>query len=122
MVTTVQEIADEHRDRVWKDRHGNFWKWYDDGRSQGWRYESQGERWRFGGMFIPDSGPFTFVTDVVKEPEKPTPGERVRQAFDDALGDCADTVMDYPYYDGDVIDGRLPGELWDHLAERLGIT
>lgn len=121
MSTTVAEINDEHRDRVWRDRHGHLWQWFDDGRSQGWRYEAPYDRWRFGGMFIPESGPFNYVTDVVKEPPEPTPGERVRQAFDEAMADCDDNAYDHPYYDGDVIDGRLPDQLWDRLAERLGI-
>jgi hypothetical protein len=58
----VAEIGDEHRDRVWKDRNGDYWKWYDDGERRGWKYQSPHNRWRFGGMHIPYCGPYTFVT------------------------------------------------------------
>jgi hypothetical protein len=58
---TVAEIGDEHRDRVWRDRNGDYWKWYDDGERRGWKYQSPHNRWRFGGMHIRNCGPYTLV-------------------------------------------------------------
>lgn len=58
---TVAEIGDEHRDRVWRDRNGDYWKWYEDGERRGWKYQSPYNRWRFGGMHIPDCGPYTLI-------------------------------------------------------------
>jgi hypothetical protein len=67
----VEIIGDEHRDRIWRDRNGDFWRWYqDDGIANtwntsraGWQYQTTGERWRFGGMHIPNCGPYTYVSD-----------------------------------------------------------
>lgn len=61
MSSTVGEIGDEQRDRVWRDRNGDYWKWYDEGERRGWKYQSPHNRWRFGGLHIPDCGPYTFV-------------------------------------------------------------
>jgi hypothetical protein len=52
-------LDDDCRGRVWIDRNGDFWRWYDDGYSYGWQYQSPGNRWRFGTMHISQCGPFT---------------------------------------------------------------
>lgn len=91
-MTQVALLDDEHRDRQWSDRHGDFWRWYEADDRCGWQYQTQGERWRFGGMHIPSCGPFTevvgprrrvgiqtpeWITELEALRAKATPGEWV---------------------------------------------
>lgn len=65
--TTVDVIRDEHRNAQWTDRHGDTWRYRwptDDHASEGWQYLNRAdpaERWRFGGMHIPNCGPYTSI-------------------------------------------------------------
>ena len=60
----VPIIGDGHRDRVWRDRNGDYWRWYQDDERRGWQYQSPHNRWRFGGMHIPNCGPYVEIARV----------------------------------------------------------
>lgn len=69
MSREVPLLTDEHRDRFWKDRNGDWWRYHREKGRQGWQYTNGSERWRFGGMHIPHCGPFTEMHRVYADEE-----------------------------------------------------